>query len=327
MPARRKGRTEGLDPQKARTYPLKQRKNLVSVKDACGPIGPGMTVGSFMDSVPDILAGRDLKKIVAHICEARRAGRPLVVAIGGHVIKVGLGPLICDLIDRGVVTAVAMNGAAAIHDLEMALIGETSEDVADGIEDGTFGMANETGTAFAEASLKAAKDGGGLGAALAEWLISKGAPHAEVSILCRAARANVPCTVHVSIGADIVHMHPKMDGAATGKATMNDFHILTSVVGDLEGGVYINLGSAALMPEVFLKALNLARNLGRTVRKFTTVNMDMIQHYRPRVNVVQRPTKTGGEGFALTGHHEIMFPLLAAAVLDGLGKNWRPIER
>jgi hypothetical protein len=201
------------------------------------------------------------------------------------------------------------------------MIGETSEDVGDGLEEGSFGMAHETGSAFSEASKMASNEGCGFGKALAEWLVAKGEPNLERSVLCRAARTGAPCTVHVAIGADIVHMHPEMDGAATGKASMNDFHVLTSVVGDLEGGVFINLGSAVLLPEVFLKALNLARNLGKEVKNFTTVNMDMIQHYRPRVNVVQRPTATGGEGFALTGHHEIMLPLLAAAVLDGLGKD------
>lgn len=280
-----------------------------------------MTVSELVGRLPDILAGRDLRKVIDRICEARKKGRPVVIGIGGHVIKVGLGPLIGNLIDRGVVTAVAMNGAAAIHDLEMALIGETSEDVAEGIEEGTFGMADETGTAFAEASQTASTDGTGLGTALAQWLASKKAPHSSASVLCKAADHGVPCTVHIALGADIVHMHPRMDGATTGKASMTDFHILTAVIGDLEGGVYINLGSAAFLPEVFLKALNLARNLGKKVRRFTTVNMDMIQHYRPRVNVVQRPTRTGGEGFALTGHHEIMLPLLAAAVLDRLGKE------
>jgi hypothetical protein len=283
-----------------------------------------MGVLELVESMPDILASKDFRKVVDAICTARTEGRPVVLAIGGHVIKVGLGPLISDLIDKGIVTAVVMNGAAAIHDLEVALISETSEDVAHGLKDGRFGMAHETGNAFAEASEQAASSDKGLGEALGEWLSRAGPPHMESSVLFRTFRACVPCTVHVAMGADIVHMHPEMDGAATGKATMNDFHLLTSVLGDLEGGVFVNMGSAVLLPEVFVKALNLARNLGHGVDRFTAVNMDMIQHYRPGVNVVKRPTGTGGEGYAITGHHEIMLPLLAVAILERLGEEWRP---
>jgi hypothetical protein len=323
---REKGeRKERLDPKSATTYPIGERRNLVSLSGFCKPLSPGMKVAELLGSMPDILASRDLNMVVDAICEARNGGKEVVLSMGGHVIKVGLGPLVADLVDRGVVTAVAMNGAAAIHDLEIALIGETSEDVADGLKDGRFGMADETGKAFAEASEDAAASDKGLGEALGSWISSKGAPHMEASVLFRAFRACVPCTVHVALGADIVHMHPSMDGAATGKATMNDFQGLATVLGGLEGGVFINLGSAVLLPEVFVKALNLARNLGMKVDGFTTVNMDMIQHYRPGVNVVRRPTATGGKGYAITGHHEIMLPLLAVAVLDKLGEGWKPL--
>jgi deoxyhypusine synthase len=313
-----------VDPKKAKTYPLRERKNLVSMHRFCKPLEPGMGVLGLVHSMPDILASKDFRKVVEAIRMARVGERPVVLAIGGHVIKVGLGPSIADLVDRGIMTTVVMNGAAAIHDLEVALISETSEDVAHGLKDGRFGMAHETGMAFAEAAKKAAASETGLGEALGEWLAKEGPPHVEASVLYRTFKAGVPCTVHVAMGADIVHMHPEMDGAATGKATMNDFHLLTSVLGDLEDGVFINMGSAVLLPEVFVKALNLARNLGHKVDKFTTVNMDMIQHYRPGVNVVRRPTDTGGEGYAITGHHEIMFPLLAVAVLEMIGDDLRP---
>jgi len=322
---REKGeRKERLDPRAAKTYPIKERDNLVSLSSFCKPLTPGMKVVDLLGSMPDILASKDLNRVVDAICDARKVGKEVVLSMGGHVIKVGLGPLVADLIDRGIITAVAMNGAAAIHDLEIALIGETSEDVADGLKDGRFGMADETGKAFAKASEDASTSDMGLGEALGRWISKKKAPHMEASVLFRAFRACVPCTVHVALGADIVHMHPSMDGGSTGKATMTDFQGLATVLGDLEGGVFINLGSAVLLPEVFVKALNLARNLGKKVNMFTTVNMDMIQHYRPGVNVVRRPTDTGGEGYALTGHHEIMVPLLAVAVLDKLGEDWKP---
>jgi pterin-4a-carbinolamine dehydratase len=318
------GRKDMLDPKGARTYPIRDRRNLVSLSGFCRPLASGMTAKDLIDAMPDILASKDLRKVADAICGAREADRPVVLAMGGHVIKVGLGPLVADLVDRGIVTAVAMNGAAAIHDLEVALIGGTSEDVADGLKDGDFGMADETGKAFAEASEEAASENIGLGEALGRWLSKEDADHCEASVLFRTFKAAVPCTVHVAMGADIVHMHPSMDGATTGKATMRDFHTFASVLGELEGGVFINTGSAVVLPEVFVKALNLARNLGRKVKRFTTVNMDMIQHYRPGVNVVRRPTGSDGEGYALTGHHEIMIPLLSVAVLDRLGDDWTP---
>ncbi|MBI2369213.1 MAG: hypothetical protein HYV08_03080 [Deltaproteobacteria bacterium] len=256
--------------------------------------------------------------MVARIVEARRAGRPVVMGIGGHVIKVGLSPLLVDLMERGVLTALAMNGSGIIHDFELALVGHTSEEVEEVLGEGAFGMAEETGRILHEAIAAGARDGLGLGEAVGRRLAAMDLPHAEMSLLLAGHRLGVPVTVHVALGADIIHMHPAVDGAAVGAASHRDFLRFAGVIAALEGGVYLNVGSAVIMPEVFVKALSLVRNLGHEVRRFTTVNLDFIQHYRPRVNVVQRPTQQGGEGYALTGHHEIMLPLLCAAVLEAL---------
>jgi hypothetical protein len=241
--------------------------------------------------------------------------------MGAHPIKVGLNPILIDLMKRGVVSCLAMNGAGIIHDLELALVGKTSEEVEAGIDTGSFGMARDTAELLNGAIARGAKQGIGLGQAVGD-LISHGAfPYKTMSLLATGSRLGIPITVHVAIGTDIIHMHPSADGAAIGATSLEDFKRLTSVVAHLDGGVYLNLGSAVLMPEVFLKALTIARNLGHRVVDFTTVNMDFLQQYRPVTNVVRRPTQAGGRGYALTGHHEIMFPLLAAGVIEALGKG------
>jgi deoxyhypusine synthase len=240
---------------------------------------------------------------------------------GAHPIKTGLSPLICELIRDGVVSAVATNGAAIIHDFELALAGRTSEDVGAGLSEGSFGMAQETGEFLNRAAAIAAQEGRGLGEIVGREITRGRLKHRAISIFATAYEAGAPATVHVAIGADIVHMHPNADGAAIGQATFADFHRLVDVVGTLSRGVALNLGSAVIMPEVFLKALNLCRNLGRKVRDFTTADMDFVRHYRPRVNVVERPTRNSGRGIMLTGHHEIMFPLLAAAVREQIRRR------
>jgi len=276
-------------------------------------------VRELLARMPSVLAADDLRDVASSIAKARKAGRPVILAFGGHVIKTGLSPVVIGLMEEGVITTVAMNGAAAIHDLEIGLAGKTSEDVGAYLKDGLFGMARETGEHMNAAAVEGRDIG--LGAALGARISRF--PHADKSVLAAAHRLGIPATVHVSIGADIVHSHPSTDGAAIGESSLADFKLLTSQISELEGGVFINLGSAVMMPEVFVKALNLARNLGAKVDSFITVNMDMIQHYRPRVNVVSRPTTEGGKGYAITGHHAIRFPLLAAAVLEEMGGGRR----
>jgi len=292
------------------------------VADALGrPVRAGLRVRELVAGFPDILAARDFRTAVARIAAALRNGRSVVLGMGAHAIKVGLNPLIVDLIARGRLAAVAMNGAGVIHDFELASVGRTSEDVGRGLEHGLFGMARETG----EFVNRAARDGAGvgLGRALGDAIVRARLPFRRHSILAAAASADIPATVHVAIGTDIVHMHPSADGAAIGAGSLRDFRLLAAVVARLGGGVYLNLGSAVVLPEVFVKALNLARNLGHPVRGLTTIDMDFNRHYRPAVNVVGRPTAGGGVGIHLTGHHEIMFPLLWAAVEDALVRRSR----
>ncbi len=273
----------------------------------------------FLDSLPRTLAAADLREIVQRLAAAVRAQRPIVLGMGAHPLKVGLSPLIIDLLERGILSAVAMNGAGIIHDFELAYHGETSEDVAEALGDGSFGMARETGE-FLNSAIRAgvAQIGVGLGRAVGEQIRAADLPHAHLSVLATCARLEVPACVHVAVGTDIIHMHPQADGAAIGEGSLRDFHLLTAVVAQLEGGVFINLGSAVIIPEVFLKAISLARNLGYTVNAFTTVDLDFARHYRPAMNIVSRPTQQGGRGFHLTGHHEILFPLLCAAVIEEL---------
>jgi hypothetical protein len=300
-----------LDFRRLRTYPIRRRRNLVSVKDF-GRLADGKACADLIRSLPSIYAGRDLRVLIRDIVRAHKARKTVAAAIGGHVIKVGCGPVLGDLVERGIINAVAMNGAAAIHDFELSLIGETSEDVAEALQDGSFGMARETAEAFAKAALIGAQ-GGGLGAAIASMAgRNRWRKH---SLLAACARKGVPVTVHLSVGADIVHMHPQASGRDLGESSLVDFRRLAAVVGGLEGGVWLNIGSAVMLPEVFLKAISVARNLGRRVKEFTTVNLDMIQHYRPKANVLARPR---GKAIAITGHHEILLPLLRAGVVAAL---------
>ncbi len=277
----------------------------------------------FLDSMPAVLAAKDLRELARRIASARRRRRLFLLMSGAHPIKVGLSPLICGLVRDGVIGALATNGAAAIHDFEMAAAGRTSEDVGEGLSDGSFGMAEETGAFLNRAAKLAAAENLGFGEVVGREILRARLKFRDLSIFAAAYKAGAPATVHVTLGADIVHMHPAADGGAIGKASMADFHRLTAVVSELSRGVVVNLGSAVVMPEVFLKALNLARNLGRTVKDFTAADMDFVRHYRPQRNVVQRPTETGGHRVLLTGHHEVMFPLLAAAVREELSRQAR----
>ncbi len=315
-------RYEPVDPAGVRTYPLASRPSKVRVEDAARPWQPGGTLQAYLESLPNQLAVRSLRDVVEAILAAQVKGKPVIVGLGAHVIKVGLSPILIDLAERGVVTAVALNGACAVHDFELATAGFTSEDVETQLGEGEFGMAEETGRIVNEAVTEGARRGLGFGRALGERLQAMHPPHLAHSLIAACARLDLPCTIHVALGTDIVHMHPACDGAAVGQASHRDFRLLTAVVADLgDGGVYLNLGSAVLLPEVFLKALTLARNLGSRVQDFVTVNLDFIQHYRPTQNVVRRPVARGGRGYALTGHHELMVPLLAAAVIEGLGDD------
>src|SRR5574340_946574 len=293
-----------------KTYSLCDRHSKVSLQTFAGIPAKGDSLSVFLDKLPEAFAAQDFRAVVRAVVKARKQDRPFVLGMGAHPVKLGLSPVIIELIRKKIVTAIATNGACAIHDFEVALAGHTSEDVGPELCAGTFGMSKDTGRGVNQAINKGAKKGFGIGRALGEC-ISKGKfRFKDNSIFAGAYNMDVPLTVHVAIGTDIVHMHPEADGAAIGKGSMNDFRLFASVVADLEGGVYINLGSAVILPEVFLKALNVARNLGSRVENITTVNMDFIQQYRPREDVLKRPTLRAGRNYALTGHHEIMLPLL-----------------
>lgn len=302
-----------LDLAKVQSVPLDTRPSLVESSAFAAPILPGPEIAAFLRSLPDIHAGKSFRALAGAIAAAKQRGAPVVLGMGAHVIKVGLQPLVVDLMERGILDAIALNGAGIIHDWEIATVGRSSEDVGAGLEDGTFGMARETAAEINGAAADAERQGIGLGRAVGERILAANAPFSRLSICAAGARLGVPVTVHVAIGADIVHMHPDADGAAIGGATMRDFRTLAAVVAELSHGVYLNVGSAVVLPEVFLKALNLARNVGRTVQGFTTANLDQIRHYRPRQNVLNRP---GGSAIELVGHHEFLLPLLRLAVLD-----------
>jgi len=305
----------------AKTYPLKKRTNKISINDFAAPWTEGGNLGIWFEKLPGILAARDLRALVDRLTKAAREHKTVILAMGAHTVKIGLSPIILDLMEREILSGVAMNGAGIIHDLEIAMIGATSEDVASGLSEGQFGMAHETGEFLNNAIKKGAKDGHGLGYSVGKHILEASFPFTHYSILAGAARLNIPITVHVAIGTDITHLHPEVDGAAIGETSHRDFRIFSALVSRLEGGVYINLGSAVILPEVFLKALTLVRNMGIHVKDFTTVDMDFIKHYRPITNVVERPTREGGYGISLIGHNEIMFPLLAAAVIEALEKG------
>ncbi|NTW60438.1 MAG: hypothetical protein HGB21_10705 [Nitrospirae bacterium] len=305
-----------FDPTRIKTYSLKDRASKVRIGELASPHRKGGSFKDFFSSLPHILAAKHLHEVAAAVVQARRDKRPVMLGMGAHPVKVGLTPVIIDLMERGIITSLSLNGAGIIHDFELALIGQTSEDVDKEILSGAFGMAEETGSMINNAVRSGAEQGLGIGEAVGRMVLSGDFPYKDKSLLAAGARLGMPVTVHVAIGTDIIHMHPSFDGKATGEAAVRDFRKFCSLVADLEGGVYINLGSAVLLPEIFLKAVTLGRNLGHTLKHFTTVNMDFIQHYRPSANVVRRPTHGGGTGFALTGHHEIMFPLLAAAIIE-----------
>jgi hypothetical protein len=305
---------------KVKTCRLTRRKSRFS-RDKLGKPFAGGDFKGFLKSLPDTLASHDLTEIGKAIANARRKNRPVILGMGAHPIKVGISPVIIDLMDKDVITAVAMNGACIVHDFELALIGHTSEDVDSELCKGTFGMAEETGAGINRAIQKGISQGKGIGESVGDWILKNRFRNRKLSILAAASRLGIPSTVHVAVGTDIIHMHPEADGSAIGEGSMRDFRLFSSVVSKLRGGVYINLGSAVILPEVFLKAIAVTRNLGHSVRDLTTVNMDFIQHYRCRENVLRRPVLSGGSSYAVTGHHEIMFPLLAAVVLEEIKKN------
>lgn len=315
-----KKRPNPIDISSVTTYPLRDRINKVSVRDFATLPKMEIDLSPFLASLPNILTGQDFSALVDAIVVAHQNKKPVIVMMGGHVIKCGLSLLLIDLAKRGVITAFAFNGASSIHDFEIALIGETSEDVAAYLQNGQFGMWEETGRLMNEAIQHAADTDIGMGEALGRRLIEMDAPYNTYSLLASAGiQYDVPITVHVAIGTDIIHQHPSANGAAIGAASFTDFQLLTALVTDLEGGgVILNLGSAVILPEVFLKALTIARNLGHTVSQFTAANFDMNQQYRPVENVVKRPTEVGGKGYTFTGHHELMIPLLVHAVLSRL---------
>jgi len=304
------------------TYPLASRDNKVTIHDhfASTPES-GMSFAVFIDHLPRLLGADSLRGVVDAVVNSRQNGKPVVMALGGHVIKCGLQPVLKKLIEANVITAIAMNGSAAIHDFEVSLIGATSEDVGAVLHSGDFGFSEETGGGMNRA-LKAAMDAEyGFGEAIGRCIVDSQHPFKDYSLLATCVENGIPVTTHVAIGTDIIHQHPEFDGAITGEMTTRDFRLLTSVVADLSGGVWLNVGSAVIMPEVFLKALSIAQNLGHHVDRFTTANFDMNQHYRPMLNVVKRPTSGNGNGYNIIGHHEINIPLLAAAILDKLDKG------
>ncbi len=311
-----------IDLSAIKTYPINSRDNKVNIEEHfAGSLRPGMSFSCFVEALPRLLGADSLRGVVDAIVKAHSAGRPVVFAMGGHVIKCGLQPVIRGLIEAGVITAVVMNGSAAIHDFEVSLTGKTSEDVGAVLHSGDFGFAEETGAGMNSALAEGLPRGLGYGRAIAEAIVTRQHPFADYSVLATCLKHDIPVTVHVAVGTDIIHQHPQADGAVTGEMSYRDFRLLAAVVADLSGGVWLNVGSAVLLPEVFLKALSVAQNLGHHVEGFTTANFDMLQHYRPLQNVVKRPTTGSGRGFSITGHHEINIPLLALAVLDRLGEK------
>ncbi len=309
---------EPLDFSKIKTYALAERANKVSVEDFAGVFNKGESFGAFLEKLPRFLVANDFRKVVAAIANAVKNERPVLLMMGAHPIKCGLNSIIVEMMQRGVISAVAFNGAGAIHDFETAYQGETSEDVQRGLDDGSFGMVDETPRLMNAALAAGVKRGEGAGSALGRAIADGKFPNRHLSMLHTGFERDIPVTVHVAIGTDIIHQHPTTDGAVLGEASYRDFQRFASVVAKLEGGVVLNIGSAVIMPEVFLKALTIARNLGHKVEQFTTATFDMIRHYRPTENVVRRPTHLGGQGFYIVGHHEIMIPLLFAAVTETL---------
>ena len=307
---------EPLNLAEVSTYSLKGRRSKVNQQDFGRAWQPGGSFKDYLDRLPNILAAADLRQVAAAWLAARRQQHLVILGFGAHALKVGLSPIIIDLMRRGLLSGVALNGAGIIHDTEIAMVGQTSEEVEAVLEAGNFGMAEETASFLNNAIQWGADQDLGLGEAVGQRLLAADFPYHDLSILAQAAALEMPATVHVAVGTDIIHMHPSVAPAALGQTTHRDFRLFAALVSRLAGGVYLNLGSAVLLPEVFLKAISLARNLGHPVDPITTVNLDFIQHYRPLTNVVRRPTQGTGRGFAITGHHEILFPLLAAMVIE-----------
>jgi hypothetical protein len=311
---------EDLEPinlDEVSTYPLASRQSKVTVKDFATPVTENSSLQNYLDSLPNILAVQTLRELAAHIRRARTLDKPIIWGIGGHVIKTGLGPIMIDLMRRGFVTAIAANGSVLVHDSEVAMVGSTSEDVDATLGAGGFGGAEETGRLLNEAARDGEQDGLGLGESVSRALTALQPKHRETSILCAAYEARVPVTVHLTIGGDVGHFHPSADGAVLGATSHTDFRLLAELVRRMDGGgVYLNIGSAVTLPEVFLKCVTLVRNLGKKLDDITTANFDFIQSYRPLTNVVRRPTAGGaGRGYAITGHHELTIPLLAAELI------------
>jgi len=310
-------RRKPADLRSVKTHPIRTRKNKFEYSLLAQCPDPSKPLSEFFNTLPPVLKAQDLMKVARNIVESTKKEKLNLFMMGGHLVKCGLSPLLCDLIQKGIINAIAMDGAAAIHDFELAFFGKTSEDVEQKLADGSFGMARETGEWMNTSISEGVRRGYGLGETLGQAIARRQPPYAQASILAAAFEARIPATIHVAIGTDIIHQHPNVDGVALGKGSLLDFRILAGQIPDLnDGGCVINFGSAVIMPEVFLKALTVARNLGNTIKNFTAVNFDMIQHYRPNKNVLERPTKTGGDSYSFTGHHEIMFPLLYSAILS-----------
>jgi hypothetical protein len=309
-------RYEEFDLAGVRTYPLASRKSKSNAAEFARRYTPGAGMAAWLDALPNILGAADFKAVVEAVRRARAESRGVLWGLGAHVIKTGVGPVIVDLMERGYVSAIATNGATVIHDFELALSGGTSEEVDESLGPGRFGMAEETGRLLNDAINQGVARGLGIGQSIGAWLSAARPPHADLSVLAAAARLEIPVTVHIGIGTDIIHMHPAASGAALGEGSLRDFRYLVSNVGQLEHGVYLNCGSAVVLPEVFLKAIALARNRGLSLEGLTTVNIDFIRQYRPQVNVVSRPVLGIGRGYSIVGHHEIMIPLLAAALIE-----------
>ena len=302
-----------LDYEKLNTYSIKERKSKVSIDDFFN-----FNASNFIDSLPNILCGKSLKEIIDYCYKAKINNKKIVIAMGAHVIKVGLSPLIIELLKRGIVDLIAFNGAGIIHDTEIAMNGRTSEDVDSALKQGDFGMSEETSAFLNNAIIAGYKKGIGLGESIGEALEGSDFKYLNYSVIYNAYRYNIPVTVHVAVGTDIIHMSPSCSGEAVGETSLRDFKVFCNTIKELEGGVYFNIGSAVVLPEIFLKAVTLVRNLGYTLSEFVTVNLDFIRHYRPMTNVVTRPVSNGGKGYNLTGHHEIMLPLIFLNVLDKL---------
>jgi hypothetical protein len=313
-----KYKSRPLSPQGLKTYSLLSRNSKINIKKFAQAFAPDETFAHFMNSLPDVLAGRDFKEFISFMIEARNKKKAIIFALGAHVIKVGLNPVIIDLMKEGWINALALNGAGIIHDFEIAFAGHTSEDVDSQLEGGQFGMAKETGEILNEAINSCEKEELGLGESVGRIIANSRFPHKALSILGVAYDLNIPVTIHVAIGTDVIHFHPKVKGEALGKASLRDFFLFCSLLEKLEGGgVFINLGSAVILPEVFLKAVSFIRNKGMKIERFSTAVFDFIHHYRPYQNVIKRPLKDKGRGFYFIGHHEIMVPLLAASLKSG----------